>query len=61
MEDMNYKAFWKFLKLLHDNNLLKHVILIGSWCEYLYAQGGILPDYQAMIRTLKDTIYGNMV
>lgn len=61
MEEMNYKAFWKFLKLLHDNDLLEHVILIGSWCEYLYAQGGILPEYQAMIRTLDiDFLIKNM-
>ena len=52
MEEMNYQAFWKFIKLLHDNDLLEHVIVIGSWCEYIYAQGGVLPDYSAMIRTL---------
>lgn len=61
MEGMNYQAFWKFIKLLHDNDLLEHVIVIGSWCEYIYAQGGVLPDYSAMIRTLDiDFLVKNM-
>ena len=61
MEGMNYQAFWKFIKLLHDNDLLEHVILIGSWCEYIYAQGGVIPDYSAMIRTLDiDFLVKNM-
>ena len=61
MEGMNYQAFWKFIKLLHDNNLLEHVIVIGSWCEYIYAQSGILPDYSTMLRTLDiDFLIKNM-
>ena len=61
MEGMNYQAFWKFIKLLHDNDLLEHVIVIGSWCEYIYAQSGVLPDYSAMIRTLDiDFLVKNM-
>ena len=43
MEGMNYQAFWKFIKLLHDNDLLQYVEVVGSWCEYLYAQSGYLP------------------
>ena len=61
MEGMNYQAFWKFIKLLHDNNLLEHVIVIGSWCEYIYAQSGILPDYSTVLRTLDiDFLIKNM-
>ena len=61
MEGMNYQAFWKYIKLLHDNNLLEHVIVIGSWCEYIYAQSGILPDYSTMLRTLDiDFLIKNM-
>ena len=61
MEGMNYRSFWKFIKLLHDNDLLEHVIVIGSWCEYIYAQSGVLPDYSAMIRTLDiDFLVKNM-
>lgn len=58
---MNYQAFWKFIKLLHDNDLLQHVELIGSWCEYLYAQSGALKGFDANIRTLDiDFLVKNM-
>ena len=58
---MNYQAFWKFIKLLHDNDLLQHVELIGSWCEYLYAQSGMLKGFYANIRTLDiDFLIKNM-
>ena len=51
-EGMNYQAFWKFIQLLNDNNLLQYVEVIGSWCEYLYAQSGYLPGFSANLRTL---------
>ena len=61
MDEMNYQAFWKFIKLLHDNDLLQHVELIGSWCEYLYAQSGALMGFDANIRTLDiDFLVKNM-
>ena len=52
MPQEQYKDFWLFIRLLADNALLEHVIVIGSWAEYLYAQAGILPDYDANLRTL---------
>ena len=52
MEGMNYQAFWKFIQLLHDNDLLQYVEVVGSWCEYLYAQSGYLPGFTASLRTL---------
>lgn len=52
MENAQYKDFWAFLRLLADNDLLKHVVVIGSWAEYLYAQAGVLPDFEANLRTL---------
>ena len=61
MDNMNYQSFWKFIKLLHDNDLLQHVELIGSWCEYLYAQSGALKGFDANIRTLDiDFLVKNM-
>jgi len=61
MDNMNYQSFWKFIKLLHDNDLLQHVELIGSWCEYLYAQSGTLKGFDANIRTLDiDFLVKNM-
>lgn len=52
MQDNRYKDFWKFLKLLSDNDLLEHVVVIGSWAEYVYAQGRILKGFEANLRTL---------
>lgn len=46
------KQLLKLLKLFDDNGFSKHLILIGSWAEYLYTATGILPDYEANIRTL---------
>ena len=42
----------KLLKSFDDNVCSDHLILIGSWAEYLYCAAGILPDYEAVIRTL---------
>ena len=52
MEMTQYKDFWAFLRLLADNALLEHVVVIGSWAEYLYAQSGLLPGFEANLRTL---------
>jgi len=46
------KEFIKVLTLLSDNNCLKHVILIGSWAEYLYQNTGLLPKGTTALRTL---------
>ena len=51
-----YKDFWTFIKLLSDNDLLSHVIVIGSWSEYIYAQANVLPGFTANLRTL-DTVF----
>ena len=29
-------AFWQTLKAFKEISLLKHVMIIGSWAEYLY-------------------------
>lgn len=42
----------KFIKLLSDNDLLQHVILVGSWAEYIYKKTDVLPEgYDPLIRT----------
>ncbi len=49
---MNDTDFLRFIKLLSDNDLLKHVILVGSWAEYVYKRSGLLPEeYDPNIRT----------
>jgi hypothetical protein len=61
MDEHQYKDFWEFIKLLYDNSLLEHVIVIGSWAEYLYAQSAILPGFTANLRTLDiDFLVKNM-
>lgn len=51
-DSIQYRGFWKFIKLLYDHGLLEHVVVIGSWAEYLYAQSGMLPGFSANLRTL---------
>lgn len=46
------KEVLRLLKLLHDNNVLDHVILVGSWSEYIYAMGNVLPGFSATLRTI---------
>ncbi|MCF0142839.1 MAG: hypothetical protein HUJ75_05625 [Parasporobacterium sp.] len=52
MNEERYTDFWTFLRLLSENQLLEHVVLIGSWAEYIYAQAGILKGFEAELRTL---------
>lgn len=60
-EGIQYKDFWRFISLLHENDLLQHLVVIGSWAEYLYAQSGILPGFTANLRTLDiDFLIKNM-
>jgi hypothetical protein len=60
-EGRQCKDFWRFISLLHENNLLQHMVVIGSWAEYLYAQSGILPGFTANLRTLDiDFLIKNM-
>ena len=46
------KEFLQFLTLLENNNVLDHVIILGSWAEFIYANSEILPDYPLTLRTL---------
>jgi hypothetical protein len=45
------KEFLRVIKLFSDNNCLKHVVLIGSWAEYIYQNTGILPKGITALRT----------
>ncbi|MDO4939499.1 MAG: GSU2403 family nucleotidyltransferase fold protein [Lachnospiraceae bacterium] len=46
------KQFTKFIKLLSDNDCLQHVILVGSWAEFIYEQSGMLKDFAPNIKTM---------
>jgi hypothetical protein len=55
------KEFLKVLKLLSDNDALGHVIVIGSWAEYLYQNTGLIPSGTTALRTLDiDFLVKNM-
>lgn len=38
--------------MLNDNDCLEHVILVGSWAEYVYQEAGLLEDFDANIKTM---------
>lgn len=40
-----------FLRVLDGAGCLEHVVLIGSWAEYMYAHTDILPGFSPNIRT----------
>ena len=42
----------QFIAFLNEHDCLKHVVIVGSWAEYLYEKTGLLPGYYANIKTL---------
>ena len=46
------KQLIRLMKMFDDNGYSEHLILIGSWAEYMYMATGLLPDYEAIIRTV---------
>lgn len=55
------KEVLQFLKILNDNGVLNHVIIAGSWAEYVYAQAGVLPGFDLTLRTIDmDFLVKNM-
>lgn len=42
----------KFLSLLQSCGCLEHVVLIGSWAEFLYGETKALPDFEPNIKTM---------
>lgn len=53
MTTLQEKEFIKFLKLLNDNDLLEHLVIVGSWAEFVYEKVGVLPEgYAADLATL---------
>lgn len=46
------KAFSRVLALIDKAGCLPHVILIGSWAEFVYRESGILEGFAPNIRTM---------
>lgn len=51
MEETNYKLFDEILKRLDDRKLLDHLVVVGSWCNYIYRDYFKSDTYQSTIRT----------
>lgn len=50
--DKEYSEFWECIDFLYQNDALDHIILIGSWAEYIYEKSAILKDFTKPLRTL---------
>ncbi len=46
-----YKLFYSILKSFHRNHLLNHIILIGSWAQFLYKTVYFKDKYLFSLRT----------
>ena len=44
-------SFHEILTILSEHGLLDHLILIGSWAEFIYETSGILGTFEANLRT----------
>lgn len=51
MEKSRYELFDQVLKRFNENGLLDQLIIIGSWCVYLYQFYFNDPDYKSGVRT----------
>jgi len=45
------KIFWETIKILEKNRVLEHVVLIGSWAEYIYEISDYLKGFEANLKT----------
>lgn len=52
MTSIQQKEFLGFITLLNENGLLPHVVLVGSWAEYLYQHGNVLDGFISTAKTL---------
>lgn len=46
------QTFDEILKMLDDSSALKHVVLIGSWSQFIYQEAEILPKDLSRLATL---------
>lgn len=45
------KIFWETIIILKKNRILEHVVLIGSWVEYIYERSNYLEEFEANLKT----------
>lgn len=46
------RAFERVLALIEEADCHRHLILVGSWVEFVYRESGVLSQYDPNIRTL---------
>lgn len=46
------KEVLHLLKVLNDNDILPHVLIAGSWAEYVYYISNMLPGFEITLRTI---------
>lgn len=44
--------FWETIEILNTHGVLPHLILIGSWAEYIYQTAGYYEGFQSNFRTM---------
>ncbi|MDO4437308.1 MAG: GSU2403 family nucleotidyltransferase fold protein [Coriobacteriaceae bacterium] len=52
MSTKQQESFSSILKLIEDAGCSRHVMVVGSWAEYLYRETGLLKGFDPNIRTL---------
>ena len=49
---MNQKTvFWETIEIFENQGVLEHIMLIGSWAEYVYQESQYLENFRANLRT----------
>ena len=44
-------TFWEIIEIFEQKGILEHVMLIGSWAEFIYQESGYFNNFQANLRT----------
>jgi len=52
VSELQRNAFWKFIKFIDQCGYSQHLIIIGSWAEYIYQQSGLFDQFQPLLQTL---------
>ena len=61
MESSQKQTFWQTIALFHDVGVLEHIVVVGSWAEYLYQESGLIPGFRSSFRTQDfDVLFRNI-
>ncbi|MCK5764010.1 MAG: hypothetical protein KAH05_07815 [Clostridiales bacterium] len=51
MTENQLQKFWEIIASFEKNELLEHLMIIGSWAEVIYQEGNVVKDFKATSRT----------